>query len=274
MSRSGAAVLGSPIAHSLSPVLHNAAYAALGLEAWTYRAIECDEPALEATLQALDDEGLAGVSLTMPLKRAVLELLDGSDDMVAATEAANTVLFGEDSSWLGANTDVPGFLAALERYDVDVTGTEPWLIGAGATARSALVALGCAGAAAVRVVARRPEVADELGEIAATLGVRLEVSPWSELAASAQASLVVATTPPGSTDPLAASLDSVTGTWFDVVYSPWPTVAAAGWERAGGQVISGLELLVEQAAVQIELMTGREAPVEMMRAAGLEILGH
>jgi shikimate dehydrogenase len=260
--------LGSPIAHSLSPALHNAAYDAMGLEGWHYRAVECGESALEATLRELDEEGLAGVSLTMPLKQAVLPLLAGCDDVVAATDAANTVLFAPDAGWVGANTDVQGFVAVVERAGLQLADGDVWLVGAGATARSALVALGCCGADCVTVVARRPEAVGALAEIADTVGTRLEVSPWAELAGCADASLVVATTPAGATDVLADELKAVAGTWFDVVYSPWPTPAAAAWAAAGGGVIGGLELLVEQAAVQVELMTGLDAPVQAMREAG------
>jgi shikimate dehydrogenase len=153
--RSGAAVLGRPIEHSLSPVLHQAAYAALGLVGWTYRAVDCDEASLDDVLRRLDEEGLAGASLTMPLKQAVLPMLAGSDDVVAATDAANTVLFGPEPGWVGANTDVPGFVAVLEQTGVDLSAADVWLIGAGATARSALVALSCCRAEAVTVVARR-----------------------------------------------------------------------------------------------------------------------
>src|SRR4051812_31083074 len=120
MSRRGAAVLGSPIAHSLSPVLHEAAYAALGLTDWSYRAVECDESGLATTLQSLEAEGLAGVSLTMPLKRAVMPMLARSDRLVADVGAANTVLFGGvTGDWWGANTDVPGMVAAFRTAGVD-----------------------------------------------------------------------------------------------------------------------------------------------------------
>lgn len=272
--RRGAAVLGLPIEHSLSPALHSAAYDALGLDGWHYRAVECDIDALESTLRDLDADGLAGVSLTMPLKQAVLPLLAGSDDVVAATDAANTVLFGPEPGWVGANTDVPGFVAVLESLDVDLVGADTWLVGAGATARSALVGLSCCKVAAVTVAARRPEAAGALVEIGEMLGVRIEVCGWDRLEEAADAGLVVSTTPAGATDGLSTALHHVAGTWFDVVYSPWPTAAAASWRAAGGQIVGGLELLVEQAAVQVALMTGEEPPVEAMRAAGNQALRH
>jgi shikimate dehydrogenase len=271
--RCGAAVLGRPISHSLSPTLHNAAYDALGLDDWKYRAVECDEDSLESTLRELEAEGMAGASLTMPLKQAVLPMLAGSDDVVAATDAANTVLFGPEPGWIGANTDVPGFVAVIERTGLDLPAADVWLIGAGATARSALVALSCCHIDSVTVVARRPEATAGLVEIAETLGVGLEVCGWDQIAGCADAGLVLSTTPAGATDILGDALHTVAGTWFDVVYSPWPTRAAAAWASAGGQTVGGLELLVEQAAVQVELMTGQPAPVEAMRAAGNRAIG-
>lgn len=272
-SRSGGAVLGSPISHSLSPVLHRAAYAALGLDGWDYRAVECDEAALPDTLRRLADERLAGVSLTMPLKRAVLPLLADHDDTTTAVGAANTVVFADDG-WHGANTDVPGMVAALGRAGlVTLRDADAWILGAGATAAAAIVALARAGATSVRVLARRPAVAEGLRPVADRAGIALEILPWGGTDDWQRASLVVATAPAGATDGLAVALRRVGGLLFDVVYAPWPTPLAAAWSAAGGPVVGGLELLVEQAAEQIRLMTGQTAPVDAMRSAGLATLG-
>jgi shikimate dehydrogenase len=263
-------VLGSPIRHSLSPVLHTAAYDAMGLDGWAYRAVECDEAALPATLQRLESERLAGVSLTMPLKRAVLSLLTRSDRVVADVGAANTVLFGGvEGEWWGANTDVPGMSSALRGAGL-AKAASACVLGAGATATSALAALRDVGVIAPVVCARRPDAADELRRAAAVLGVAPDVRPWAEATSVVGAvEVVVATTPAGSTDALADEVGSApSGLLFDVVYSPWPTRLAARWSELGGRVVGGLELLVEQAAVQVQLMTGREAPVDVMRAAG------
>ncbi|HWB65506.1 MAG TPA: shikimate dehydrogenase [Mycobacteriales bacterium] len=272
-SRSGGAVLGSPISHSLSPVLHRAAYAALGLDGWDYRAVECDEAALPDTLRRLADERLAGVSLTMPLKRAVLPLLADHDDTTTAVGAANTVVFADDG-WHGANTDVPGMVAALGRAGlVTLRDADAWILGAGATAAAAIVALARAGATSVRVLARRPAVAEGLRPVADRAGIALEILPWGGTDDWQRASLVVATAPAGATDGLAGALRRADGLLFDVVYAPWPTPLAAAWSAAGGPVVGGLELLVEQAAEQIRLMTGQTAPVDAMRSAGLATLG-
>ena len=260
MSRAGAAVLGSPIAHSLSPVLHRAAYDALGLTGWTYRAIECDVDSLRAVLRALDAEGLAGASLTMPLKQAVVPMLASAEELVGEVGAANTVVFG--AGWAGFNTDVPGMVDALAGTDVPDHAT---VLGAGATAASAVVALASIGVSQVVVRARRPAAAAELVSLASGRGLAVDVEPWPD---TLDADLVVSTVPAGAADTLAGSLGDTSGrTLFDVVYAPWPTPLAAAWADGGGTVIGGIELLIAQAAHQVQLMTGADAPVEAMRAA-------
>ena len=136
-----AAVLGSPIEHSLSPVLHTAAYAALGLAAWTYTAIECDEAGLAALIASCDRQraSWAGLSLTMPLKRAVLPLLDRTEPLAVEVGGANTVVFA-DGKRHGYNTDVPGMVAALAEAGVTAPSGAT-ILGAGATACAALAAL-------------------------------------------------------------------------------------------------------------------------------------
>lgn len=268
-ARRGAAVLGSPIAHSLSPVLHRAAYVELGLDGWDYRAVECDEAALGETLRALEAEGLAGVSLTMPLKRAVLPLLSRTDRVVADVGAANTVLFGGvEGDWYGANTDAAGLEAALR---------PAWrgegaacVLGGGATAASALAALSALGVTACTVCMRRRHAIDYLEGVAGRIGLRLTVADWADATElTAAAGVVVATTPAGATDGLAEMVGPAPGAvLFDVVYAPWPTPLATAWASRGGAVVGGLELLVRQAALQVMLMTGRDAPVALMRAAG------
>ncbi|MBV9098265.1 MAG: shikimate dehydrogenase, partial [Frankiaceae bacterium] len=151
--RRGAAVLGSPIAHSLSPALHQAAYDALGLDGWRYRAIECGASDLSSVLHSLDDEDLAGASLTMPLKQAVLPMLASVEPVAADVGGANTVVFGAAAGeWSGYNTDVPGMVDALSGLDLPESAT---VLGAGATAASAVVALAALGVTHLVVRARR-----------------------------------------------------------------------------------------------------------------------
>lgn len=268
--RLGAAVLGSPISHSLSPALHQAAYDAIGLVGWRYRAIECDEAHLEGMLLKLDEEGLAGVSLTMPLKRAVVPLAAATDGIVETVGAANTLLFGADGRWVAANTDVQGFVLSLYRAGLRAIRGDVWLLGAGATACSALAALAELDVTEVMLVARRPDAVGAIREVADKCGIRLHVRPWSDAAAAVTGELVVACVPAGATDDLAPVIEAASprGLWFDVIYVPWPTPAAAAWEGAGGRILGGLDLLVEQAAEQVRLMSGVNAPHDVMRAAG------
>ncbi|ANW21108.1 shikimate dehydrogenase [Streptomyces clavuligerus] len=262
-----AAVLGSPIEHSLSPVLHRAAYAALGLDAWSYGRHEVTEETLPGFLDGLDPSW-AGLSLTMPLKRAVIPLLDGVSPTAAAVAAVNTVVLTPDGRRLGDNTDIPGMVAALAERGVDKVESAA-VLGAGATASSALAALAriCAGpvTAYVRGEARAAEMLG-WGE---RLGVEVHTADWSDAARALEAPLVVATTPAGAADALAAAVPDRPGTLFDVLYDPWPTPLAAAWSARGGAVLGGLDLLVHQAVLQVEQMTGRApGPLAAMRAAG------
>lgn len=262
-----AAVLGSPVAHSLSPALHRAAYASLGLDAWTYTARECTSDALGAMLdQARHDPAFAGYSLTMPLKVDVLPLLDDLEPLARSVGAVNTVV-PADGRLVGANTDVPGMVAALHRAGVRAP-RHAVVLGAGGSAQAALAALVELGGPSVVVLARRPEAAGRLYLVAAAVGLDLEVRPWGPLPAT---DLVVATTPAGATDALAAQV--VEGAWpdgaalFDILYAPWPTALAAAVLTRGGRVVGGLELLVGQAVGQVERMTGQHVDAGVLRRA-------
>ncbi|WP_374983891.1 shikimate dehydrogenase [Streptomyces fradiae] len=267
-----AAVLGSPIAHSLSPVLHRAAYAELGLTGWTYDRFEVDEARLPGFLAGLD-AGWAGLSLTMPLKRAVIPLLDEISDTARSVEAVNTVVLTGDGRRVGDNTDIPGLIAALRERGVE-KAEEAAVLGAGATASSALAALARVCSGPVTAYVRSAARADEMRGWGERLGVDVRTADWSDAARALTAPLVVATTPAGATDELAWSVPEAPGTLFDVLYDPWPTPLAAAWSARGGAVLGGLDLLVHQAVLQVELMTGRSpAPLAAMRAAGEAALG-
>ncbi|GAA2665737.1 shikimate dehydrogenase [Streptomyces lunalinharesii] len=262
-----AAVLGSPIAHSLSPVLHRAAYDELGLTGWEYGRHEVDEAGLPGFLAGLGPEW-AGLSLTMPLKRAVIGLLDEISPTAASVEAVNTVVFTPDGRRRGDNTDIPGMLAALHERGVQQVERAA-VLGAGATASSALAALARICTGEVTAYVRSAARADEMRGWGERLGVPVRTAPWDEAAAAFTAPLVIATTPAGSTDPLAAAVPDRPGTLFDVLYEPWPTALATAWADRGGAVVGGLDLLVHQAVLQVEQMTGRApAPLAAMRRAG------
>jgi shikimate dehydrogenase len=279
-----AAVLGTPIAHSRSPVLHNAAYQALGLDDWSYTAIECDEDGLPDLVKNCGPEW-AGLSLTMPLKRAVLPLLDMADPVVTAVGGANTVIFTPDGR-IGYNTDVPGMVAALAGIGVSpafpgaavpgaavpgaaVPGAAvpgATVLGAGATACAALAALREIGLAKVVVLARAAERAADLLAAASRLDMTVDLRPFS--AGYRDGDLLISTLPAGAT--VFPEWGGLTGlrAVLDVVYHPWPTPLAAAALAAGVPVASGFDLLLYQAARQVELMTGHaRAPVEAMRAA-------
>ncbi|SCD88462.1 shikimate dehydrogenase [Streptomyces sp. BpilaLS-43] len=264
--RRRAAVLGSPIAHSLSPVLHRAAYAELGLDTWSYDRFDVDEAALPGFVEGLDSSW-AGLSLTMPLKRAVIPLLDRISETAASVEAVNTVVLTEDGRRTGDNTDIPGMVAALRERGVDKVESAA-ILGAGATASSALAALAGICTGPVTAYVRSAARADEMRGWGERLGVDVRTADWTDAALGLRAPLVIATTPAGTTDTLAQAVPETPGTLFDVLYEPWPTVLASRWAEAGAPVVGGLDLLVHQAVLQVEQMTGRDAPLAVMRAAG------
>jgi shikimate dehydrogenase len=273
-----AAVLGSPIAHSLSPALHRAAYAHLGLDDWTYEAVECDEAALAAFVTSRGPEW-AGLSLTMPLKRTVLPLLGHVDPLAVIAGGANTVVFRPDGRY-GYNTDVQGIVDALTEAGAGLArGDGPprppaapggaTIIGAGATACSALAALAELGAAAADVVVRDPSRATDLLAAADRLHVPVRLLPLTAL--TDVPGLLISTVPAGVADSYAERIRETgraPAAVLDVVYDPWPTPLAEAAAAAGALVASGFAMLLHQAAAQVELMTGKPAPLEAMRAAG------
>ncbi|MFJ9424224.1 shikimate dehydrogenase [Streptomyces sp. NPDC101249] len=262
-----AAVLGSPIAHSLSPVLHRAAYDELGLTGWSYDRFDVDEAALPGFVDGLGPEW-AGLSLTMPLKRAVIPFLDAVSDTAASVEAVNTVVLTDDGRRLGDNTDIPGMVAALGERGIEQVDSAA-VLGAGATASSALAALARICTGEVVAYVRSADRAAEMRQWGERLGIEVRTADWADAADALRAPLVVATTPAGTTDALAAAVPERPATLFDVLYEPWPTALAARWSAYGGAVVGGLDLLVHQAVLQVEQMTGRApAPVEVMRKAG------
>lgn len=257
-----AAVVGSPISHSLSPVLHRAAYKALHLD-WTYWGLEVDAVQLPGFIEGLD-QSWVGLSLTMPLKEAVLELAEEITWTAQVTTSANTLLLpGRQAS----NTDVDGLCMALRRAGFDMpAGFSATIAGAGATARSAVAALHQLGAGEIHMLARSPETAVPARTTAARIGIALHVHRFDE-GKYLQAPLVIATVPSGVADSLTRYVPKEPGWLLDVVYAPWPTALAQAWSDRGGRVVSGLEMLLAQAERQVELMTGLPAPTSAMRAA-------
>ena len=262
------AVLGHPVGHSLSPVLHRAAYAELGLD-WRYDAVDVREPELREFLEGLEPSW-RGLSLTMPLKRTVVPLVDALTPDAARARAVNTVVL-EEGRRVGHNTDVAGAAAALgERHPGRVDRAV--VLGGGATAASVLLALADLGCREAVLLVRDPSRAAETLDVAAShpRAPRLDVALLPTGGPAVRSTDVLV-----STVPAAAQTDAVTAlaeeacVVFEVVYDPWPTPLAARAAAAGVPLVGGLDLLVHQAARQVELMTGvPRAPLAAMRAAG------
>ena len=255
-------MLGKPVGHSLSPVLHRAAYRALGLTGWTYTAIECDEQALAGVL-AGSGADVVGYSCTMPLKRQVLRVAGSVSPEAAAIGAGNTLLRGP-AGWHADNTDWIGIRDSLATAGIP-TGGAVTVLGAGGTAQAALAAL--TGAQRVTVLVREPARAGELLAAARRLDRPVTVAPLSERRHWLAADLIIATLPAGAADQFADLPVRPDQALLDAVYHPWPTPLAAAFAAAGAPVVSGAAMLLRQAARQVELMTGSAAPVEAMQAA-------
>ena len=267
-----AAVLGMPIEHSLSPVLHTAAYAALGLSGWEYGRFAVDEAGLPGFVAGLGPEW-AGLSLTMPLKRVALDVSDEVAPDTAAIGAANTLVRREDGSgWLAVNTDVVGIEESLRAVGVASVG-HAVVIGAGGTAQAALAALRRLGETAPTVLVRDPARAGALRETAERLGVTPRIVGGFPETPLPAADVVISTVPAGAADALTAVVWDRATVLLDVIYAPWPTAPAAAAAAAGCRVAGGLEVLLHQAAAQVELMTGRPGPTAEMAAALLAAAG-
>lgn len=239
-------VWGDPIAHSRSPQLHAAAYAALGLH-WEYGRRQVTIAGFAEQLSALDDSW-RGLSLTMPLKDVAYASAAERDEAATLTGAVNTLLLGDTPR--GYNTDVGGIVDAFRSAGI-ITVPSARILGAGATAASALVAVARLGAESVEVVARRPDAAAALVEIGADLGIPVSIRSFADRAAGVDAT--IATLPSGTIldDTIAVPLRDNGGVLFEAAYAPWPSALAAQW--SAGTVISGLEMLLYQAVRQIRI---------------------
>jgi shikimate dehydrogenase len=263
------AVLGDPVAHSLSPVLHRAAYDVLGLD-WTYDAVRVPSGGLTAFLASLDAGTWRGLSLTMPLKREVLALVAERTPAVDLAGGANTVVLDDGRLRLD-NTDLPGAAAAVrERWSDEVSTVV--VLGGGATAASAGLAMCDLGARAVRLLVRSPERAAETVAAVAAHPSRPSVAVGGLDEGSVVADVLVSTIPAGAQTPDLVRRCGDVDVVFEVLYDPWPTPLAAAALSSGRVLVGGLDLLVHQAVHQVELFTGSPGPLEAMRTAGRRAL--
>lgn len=262
-----AAVLGHPVDHSLSPVLHSAAYAALGLDDWTYERHDVDEGDLAGFLAGLDATW-AGLSLTMPLKRVALDLADHVEPLARVVGAANTLLLGP-AGRTAVNTDVHGIVAAFREARV-TSATTGAVLGGGATAASALAALGGLGVRAPVVLVRSVPRAGHLLPLGRRMGLDVALRRLTAAPAIVAGCDVVVSTVPAGTDALEQALGQVegqVGALLDVRYDRRPSPLSVAWRRAGGLTVGGERMLLHQAAEQVRLMTGRAAPLTAMDEA-------
>lgn len=268
-----AAVIGSPIEHSLSPVIHRAAWAQIGIDGWEYRRLEQDADSLPRFIGGLGGN-CAGLSVTMPCKQAVMPLLDAIDPLASAVGAVNTVV-PSSGILAGFNTDVTGIASAIRRAcsQADrVLPTSAVVLGARATASSALAALGELGIVTSTVAARRFGGPGSVVAASSRLGVSIDQVLWTDrdavLRAVSGADLVISTLPAGVADPLAEHMTVREGQiLLDVIYSPRETALRSAFERNGGIVAEGTDMLIFQAAAQVQLMTGRAPKTDVMRGA-------
>ncbi len=256
-----AAVLGSPVSHSLSPCIHNAGYVEAGLT-HDYRAIDVTVDSFQQFVESLNSEWM-GLSLTMPLKEIAFEVAHDVTQVALLARSINTLIMGD--TIVADNTDVVGIVNAV-RECTDVALQHMLLIGSGATARSALVAASQLGVTKVDILARNVVAIEECTNIATQLNMSLhEVS--AEQATTSVHSLTINTTPAGVADSIAGLIANPRGVLLDVVYHPWPTALAQRWESEKLRTVPGYLMLLHQAVRQFEMMTQTDAPLDAMRNA-------
>ncbi|MGC5627866.1 shikimate dehydrogenase [Georgenia sp. Z1344] len=275
--RHRAAVVGSPVAHSLSPTLHRAAYRSLGLTDWAYGVQDVTVDQLPAVMGGLD-ETWAGLSVTMPLKLAAAAAVDVKDSVASLLGVVNTLVVQPGGLIVGANTDVAGITGALADAGVTRVDGPVVILGARATASSAVAALGSIGARELTLLARNvggPGSALPVAHRAGLAAQHVRLTDEDGVRrALAGAAVVVSTLPRGVADPVAELVPDLRpdAVLLDVVYDPTPTPLAAAWAAAGGRVAEGWGMLLHQAVDQVRLWTGRQPDVAVMRSALLDQL--
>lgn len=258
-----AAIVGSPVAHSKSPQMHNAAYQELGLD-WQYLRQEVPLGELANFIQA-NRSSFKGLSVTMPLKEEAIKVADSVTPLAKLLNSANTLAF-TDAEIRAGNTDVIGIRDAIWQ-NTKKKFKSATIIGTGATARSALAAVMALKIPQVSLVGRDSEKVENLCNLANQLRVQVKTHTWNEMVKTMDAELVISTVPKGVMDEYAMLIPFNPKVLLDVNYDPWPSPLAREWLLRSGRVVSGLEMLLFQGVKQFEIFTKRKPPIKVMRAA-------
>lgn len=275
-------VIGDPIEHSLSPVMHNAAIASLGID-HVYLALPVKSVDLEIAIAGFAAIGLQGFSVTIPHKQAIIPLLSDVSDIARGVGAVNTV-WRTEQGWSGTNTDVEGFIAPLRAYNRDWSQTTALILGYGGAARAVVVGCSQLGCKAVHVVGRNLDKLSQFQQswVDKSLSTSVTVHPWEELPELIpQSDLVINTTPVGMYPQVEQSPVDV-AVWqglrdgaiaYDLIYTPNPTQFLKQAKEQGAIAIDGLEMLVQQGAAAFKIWLGQAPPVDIMRQSLQQYLG-
>jgi shikimate dehydrogenase len=258
-----AALIGSPVRHSLSPALHNAGFAATGVD-WVYTAFEVEPGGAAAALAAMRVLGFGGLSVTMPHKEDVADLVDELDPAASALRSVNTIVPIADGRLKGYSTDGAGFVASLAAQGIEIAGRRVCVLGAGGAARAIIDALARSDAAAITVVNRsadRATAAAALGGVIGAVGQPGDIADCDIIVNATSLGM-------GSTElPLDPGLLHAAHIVADIVYHPRRTALLVAAERVGARTVEGLGMLIHQAVLQQQLWTGSTPEATVMRAA-------
>jgi len=275
-------VIGDPIEHSLSPVMHNAAIASLGVD-YVYLAIPVKTADLSIAIAGFNAIGLQGFSITIPHKQAILSFLTEVSSVAKVVGAVNTV-WRTDAGWSGTNTDVEGFIAPLQAYNRDWSQTMPLILGHGGAARAVVVGLTQLGCTEIHIVGRDVQRLSQFQQswVDAPLPITINVHRWEQLPElMPKADLVVNTTPVGMYPNVEQSpIDNAAmqqlregAIAYDLIYTPNPTQFLQQAQQQGAIAIDGLEMLVQQGAAALKIWLGQTPPVDIMRQSLQKHLG-
>lgn len=275
-------VIGDPVEHSLSPLMHNRAIASLDVD-YVYLALPVKSADLKNAIAGFEAIGLVGFSITIPHKQTIIPLLSEISTVAQGVGAVNTV-YRTDQGWIGTNTDIEGFISPLQRYNRDWSQTTVVILGCGGAARAVVVGCAQLGCTEIHVLGRNQEKLGQFKEswINSSLAITIHTHPWEQLPELlAQANLLVNATPVGMypkvehspVDELAMARLPENAIAYDLIYTPNPTQFLRQAKEQGAIAIDGLEMLVQQGAAAFKIWLGQTPPVDIMRHALQEKLG-